>query len=737
MQRVPTSILLPQEDDGDLLDYRRWLQSILRYKWGILGLTFAIVLAAGFWAYSLQPVYRASASILMESQDANVVSVEEVYSVAYEDYDYYQTQFEILKSRSLAERVVKALDLGNHPRFRPKPVEEEADEGFTLKSLLPAREKEAPVQLTQEERVERSQLAAIRYVSGGLSVAPVEYSYMSYIHFTSNDPKLAARIVNTVAQEFIRGDLDVRLEGTLQATEWLTERMEVLKENLRSSEQALQQFREREGLVQIEGVTGLGNNELQGLGMRLEDARRTRIEAQNIKEEVEGMSDATLEELLTIPAVLRHELIGAIKREQAGAERRVVELGKRYGVKHPKMIAARSDLTTATEDLAQEVRKVVSGISREYELALRNEEELKASWEERKNEVQDFNRIEFRLRELQREVEANRELYGIFFTRIKAVSETGGLERPHARIVDHALVPGSPFKPDKRMILLVALFVGLGLGCLIAILLDILENSVKSPDEVQDKLGAPLLGVLPRLLPGENGKLEQFWDNSRSQFAEAVRSLRTGVLLSSLDDPARIIVVTSTVPEEGKSTVALNLGSALAQMESTLVIGADLRRPSLARLADIAPNHKGLSHFVAGSADLDDCIQEVGELGLHVMPAGIVPTNPLEMISSEKFVQALEDLKKRYNRIILDSAPVHAVSDALVLASYADSVIYLVKADSTSASQARKGIESIVASNEPLTGVVLNQCDPSRSSESFGRGGYEGYGEYYQQDEKA
>ena len=313
------------------------------------------------------------------------------------------------------------------------------------------------------------------------------------------------------------------------------------------------------------------------------------------------------------------------------------------------------------------------------------------------------------------------------------MSESGGFEKPHARILDRARVPGAPVKPNKRLSITLAFILGIMLGCGIAILLDMLDNTVKSPDDVQDKLHVPLLGTLPKMKTNKTGEFDQFWQQPRGQFAEALRTIRTGVVLSGLDNPAKIIVVTSTVPGEGKSTVALNLGAALAQMENTLVIGADLRRPSLAKKCKLTPNHPGLTHFVSGSAKLDDCIEHLPELNLYVMPAGIIPPNPLEMISSKKFVQALKYLREKFDRIVIDSAPVQAVSDALILASNADSVIYVVKADATSATQAQKGIASVVASNEPLTGVVLNMFDPKKAH-GYGNKYYQ-YSNYYQTEE--
>ena len=728
---------LPAAVDEGTIDVSRLLRAIMRYKWGIVGLAFAITLITGLMVFSIEPVYRASASIVLESQEANLVNVEEVYALDFYSFNYTETQFEILKSRNLAERAVRRLQLHQHPAYLPAQKEQaEPWYSINLKSLLPARNKEPPLQLTPEQQEELAIQAITGAVASGLTITPVEHSFVVYLSYESTDRELAAQIINAIAEEFISSNLENRLSGTLEATQWLDTRMEELKVNLRRSEQALQNFRDREGLVDIEGVTGLGGSELRQLSQRLEDARKARIEAQNIKEDVQGMTDASTEELMTIPAVLQHQLISDLKLDQSAAERKVAELAKRYGRKHPKMIAAQSDLSTASNDLATEVRKVVSGISREYQVALRNEQQLQASWEARKSEMQDFNRVEFKLQELQREVETNRELYDIFFTRIKSVSETGGFERAHARIVDRAMVPTAPFKPNKKRAVMLAFMVGILLGCGIAILLDQLDNTVKSPDDVQLKLDSPVLGTLPKEKVNKNGEFAQFWQEPRGNYAEAVRTIRTGLVLSSLDEPAKIIVVTSTVPGEGKSTTALNLAAALAQMESTLVIGADLRRPSLAKKCGLEPNQKGLSHFVSGSAELDDCIKRVDALGLDVMPAGLIPPNPLEMISSKKFAGALEALRQRFDRIVLDSAPVQAVSDALILASYADSVIYVVKADSTSATLAQKGIANIVASNVPLTGVVLNQFEASKARGYSGSGYYQ-YGDYSQQEEPA
>ena len=711
-----------QPVDDDFIDLSRLLNAVNNHKWGILGLALAITLITGLWVFTLEPVYRASASVLLEANEGNLLTPDEQYNYSgYRDYDYFQTQFEILKSRSLAERVARRLELHKHPFFLPK-LEEAKQPGwkfFDPETLLPARQQQPPEQLTPAEEEEWQIQMAADYVAWGLSVTPVEHSHLAYLNFESTNPKLAAEIVNTLAEEFIASDLEVRTTGTIQATDWMSTRLEDLKTKLSESEQALQNFREQEGLVAVDGETGLGGNELQSLSYRLEEARKARIGAQNIMEDVQGMNNASTAELMTIPAVLQHQVIRDIKRDQSAAERKVAELGKRYGVKHPKMIAAQSDLVAADENLAREVRKVVSGINREYEVALRNEQQLEATWEERKTELQEFNRVEFRLQELQREVDTNLELYNIFFTRIKSVSETGGFEKPHARLVDRALVPTSPFKPNKKLSVMLAFILGIMLGCGVAILLDMLDNTIKTPDDVQEKLHAPLLGSVPVEKVAAHGFINHIWENPRSVFAESIRSIRTSLLLSRLDNPARVIVVTSTVPGEGKSTVALNLAVAVGQMEKTLVMGGDLRQPGLASKCGLSPKHPGLSHYVSGADTLEHCIEHMPNMGIDVMPSGLIPPNPLEMISSRKFAAALEDLRERYDCIVIDSAPMQPVSDALVLASLADTVIYVVKADATPATEVQKGIDALAANNEPLAGVVLNQFNVKKAGKSY------------------
>lgn len=738
-----SSIFLEESSAGSPLDIRQLLLSVYRYKWIIIALGLVAALSAAFYAHTLVPIYQARATLLIDTEEANVVSIQDVYSTGYKGYEYRQTQYELLRSRNLAERVVRKLELHKDPKYAGSPAggnsgKKETKSGLDLSFLKPAAfsKPAAPPrpELTAEEKEARLISSLTSMVAGGISVSPVNESNLVALTFQSPDPEFAAQVVNTLADQYIESYLDARLSATRKASEWLTVRLADLKENLKQSEQRLQAYREQEKLVDLQGITTLGAQQIGELNQKYSEAREKRLTAENIKREVERLGNASTEEYLTIPAVQRHELISELKRVESEAQRKVSELGKRYGVKHPTMIAANSDLKSARDELASEVKKVIAGIAKEYQLALSAEESLRAQLEDSKADLRAINRKEFEFQELQREVDTNRQLYDMFFTRMKETNQTGGFEKANARVIDQALVPSAPVSPNRRMIILTGLMGGLILGAGIAALLGLLDNTVKTPDEVKTKLRATLVGAIPLQKVNESGQMEAYWQNHQSQFAEAVRTVRTAVVLSGLDNPVKTIVITSSIPGEGKSSISLNLGAAFAHMEKTLVIGADLRRPTLAAKCDLSPKHPGLSNYVAGSAELDECIAQFGEQSLYVMPAGLIPSNPLEMLSSRKFTEALKVLGERFDRIIIDSAPLQAVSDALILSTYADSVIYVVKADSTSASVARRGLERLAAVNAPVAGVILNEFNIEKASKFYGAENY-AYGGYYQADD--
>lgn len=711
----------------EVIDLRHYWRVLMQHKWNIAGLSFVVTLFAALVAYSMQPVYRATTTVLIENEQAKVLSIEDVYGLNTNGKEYFLTQFEILKSRNLSERVIERLNLTEHPLFDPRQ-----QQGFSFKSLLPIDTAEEV--LTQQDITD----AVVAKFTGNLSIAPVRKTQLVKINFESPDAKLAALITNTMADVYIESHLQAKLDVTKKAADWLGARLGDLRENLQRSEATLQDFREREQLVDVAGVRTLDTDELKDLTQRLVEARNLRNQLETIQQQVKSLGrQATTEQLMGLSSILKHPLVQSLKESQAKADQKVAELSLRYGPKHPTMMAAQSEAQASLNELRRQVAGVAAGIQADYALAKQSETNLQQQLATSKGKLQKVSRKEFRLRDLQREVQTNRQLYDMFVTRAKETGEAGGLQAAHARVIDPAVAPRLPVKPKKALIVLLAAIVSGMFGVVVAFLLDALDNTVRTPDDVEEKLHASMLGFLPLVKTNKSeAAFEGFLSDSKGAFAEAIRTIRTGLMLSSLDEPHKITVITSSVPNEGKSTVSLNLAEAVGQMEKVLLIDADMRRPTLAKTLGLPRASAGLSNLVAGSSEAKDCIRQLPNSTVDVMTSGVVPGNPSELLSSKRFGKVLEVLSQRYDRIIIDSAPTHAVSDALVLSSYADALVYVVKADETAAPLAAKGIKRLREVGAPITGVVLNQVDTDKTSRygDYYAGYYQNYG--YTSDEE-
>jgi succinoglycan biosynthesis transport protein ExoP len=362
-----------------------------------------------------------------------------------------------------------------------------------------------------------------------------------------------------------------------------------------------------------------------------------------------------------------------------------------------------------------------------------------AALDKTKARMLSINRTEFELSDYVRNVRTNRALYETFFKRINETAETSTLRTANARIVDAAVIPEEAFKPKKKLIVMLVLVVSLMFGVALAFLLDALDSTIKHADDVDYKLNASMLGLLP-LLPAlkgkgkaskdkaaaENAHVRAFMHGDHAGFKESVRTLRTSITLASLEKPVQTLLFTSSVPGEGKTTTSVNLACAYGQMEKVLLIDADMRRPTVAKQLRLPQGSRGLSNAVAYPEMLDDSIHTIEDLGIDVMPAGAIPPNPLELLSSKNFTDILETLKTRYTKIIIDSAPMQAVSDALYLSTMTDGIVYIIKADATRDKLIKTGLSRLDDANARILGVVLNQVDVEKEARYGGT-----YGGYY------
>jgi polysaccharide biosynthesis transport protein len=704
-----------QEEKLELLEYWR---SIVKRKKAIIGFGLIVALLAAVIVMVMTPIYRSTATVLIEANKSKLLSIEDVYSGISQNREHFQTQVEIIKSREVAMRTIEKLKLWEHPEFDPRRQEDSwrAAIGFS------AEPKEWNDKLLAE--------AVLGAFTSRLSVEPVRLSQLAKVSFESQDPALAAKVANALADVYIDKDMESRFNLTRQASGWLQDQLSELRQKLNDSEKALQDFREREGIVDLKSVTQSGaGHQIEEVQRRLIEARMKRAEAESAYQQIRSAPKGG--DLSSLPAVLRNPIVAEAKRAEGVAERQLSEVSQRYGSEHPRFIQAKSELESARDNLRRQVESVVASVMREYEAARATEGTLEGVLRSARGSVQQLNRKEGELSIYEREVEANRQLYDMFITRTKETNVASDLQTPIARVVDAAVVAQSPVKPKKKQIVVIAFVLGVFLGVLAALLRDRLDNTLKTTEDVESRLREPILTSLPLLNKDEVARTKTariFIEQPKSIYAEAIRTARTGVLLTGIDLPQRTLLVTSSVPGEGKTTFAINLAVAHAHTKKTLLIDADMRRPAVSKGLDIPVGAKGLSNFVAGTATLQECLIPMEGSSLMLMPAGNVPPNPLELLLSQRFKDTLAHLAKHFEIIVIDSPPVELVSDALVVASMADGVIYVSKAESTPYQIARKGLQRIRRADGHVIGVVLNQFDVAKAEKYYGT--YSGYGKY-------
>jgi succinoglycan biosynthesis transport protein ExoP len=737
----------PDDSAEDQVDLRQYW-GIIRQHWpGIVGLALMVSLLTALVVWPKTPIYQATASLLMEPKQAKILSIEDIYAADTNKNDYLQSQVEILKSRDLAKMAIEKLHLLDYPEFNPKPEAESSrfDWRKWLPIDLPASPPAEPkttvldeffMPLSPEERL-------IPAFQGRLSVEVVRGTHIVKINFESADPELAMRAANMVGEVYIESGVHAKSELTQQATEWMSSRLEGLKEKLAQSDRNLQAFMEKQNLVDLEGIFTLTGKEIESTMASLAVVRQQRVQVENVYRQIQALGDDLHKYVDSVPEIYSDASTQALTNKLVELHTAESELSKHYGYLHPKMVSIRSEIESVERSFEKQVDSLAETIKNRYESAKSNEMALTAALEASKRHIQELSKKQSQLRELQREVESNKNLYELFFNRLRETKETGDLQSANARFIDRAFKPTTPIKPKKRLIIATAFFSSLLAGVLLAFLIEHLDNSFKDASDLEKKLGVPLLGLVPFIRPPRRGEkinlADLFLQDSQSSFGESIRTIRTGVLLSSLDYPRKTMAVTSSLSGEGKTTISINLAFALAQMGKVLLIDADLRRPSLARFLGFDSRTPGLSNLLAQTTEADLCIQPFEAGKIDIIAAGMPPPDPLQMLSSQRFADFIKEYESGYDFILLDSPPVQAVSDALVIAKLVHSIIFVVKAETTPIRAARESLKRLRKSHTAVCGVVLNQLDMKKADRygDYYAGYYYKHGYGYKEKEKA
>ncbi len=731
--------LFAQEKDIDLGQY---FKVLWRYKWPIILFVTLVTGAVTFFLMNTDPYYRSSGRLLIESEQAKAVSIDDVYGLDSSRKEYLQTQFEIIKSRRLAERVIERLNLIVHPEFvlpkYPKWQQWLLDKVETAPNQDPMEVVRAQLQQylywlpvdwnppppDPVKQLEQRRVLLLNEFSSRLSISPVPNTQLVDISFYAKNPRLAALVANTMGDIYIENHLDAKLNVTRKASQWLSARLDELLVGLRQSEERLQRFRETEGLLEIDGTVGLVSREMSELTAQLAMARQRRDDARSLLNLVRRKGADSIEDLDGLTEISGHRLIQEMQKSEVAASSNVAELSKRYGPKHNKMIAAKAQLTEVRANMRSQVRKLVQGIEQEYTTLNASAQALERQLERAKTQYQEQSRVEVQYRELQREVESNRRIYETFLNRMKETGAVADFNAAHARFTDLAEPALYPAKPKKKMLLIIAVMASTIFGCVVALAHNALTDTITAGEQVETKLAAKMLGIIP--LQKTKGRLDasHFFSNDANSFAEAWRTVRTGYLLAHLDDGAKLICITSTVPGEGKSTSSYNFSLALSQLEKVLLIEADLRKPVLAGSLQLPSYQPGLSNLIAATHSSNDCVYSVPDTNLDVMVAGTPVSNPLEVLASPQFKSQLELLSQKYDRIIIDTAPVDVVSDALVVSRLVQSTIYVVKFGKARRELIRRSLTRLFAVHAKIDGIVLNAVPKDQAT-------YKRYKSYY------
>lgn len=700
-------------DNNELIDLGHYLGIIKRYSLRILLLAIAFTVLVAILVMKMTPLYTSSTTLLIEAEKANVVSIEEVYGIDTKSKDYMATQFEVLKSRQIAEKTVESLSLYDNADFMPE--ENETSFVSDLAEMFPFLPQKEKVELTEEQKVAKLKRKATHLLMSATDVSLMKGTQLVRISVTTEKPNLSALIANTIAEVYIENYLQAKLDMTAKATSFLTDSIDGLKTKLDVAERNLVRFYETNQVVNIDGVVGLASDELERLNIQLSEAE---VELKLNSVIFNQIKDSkAIEDVARIPEVLNHPAVRDVRRDEGKALTRVSELSKVYGPKHPKMIAANAELTAIRDTLNTQITDLISSITTQYESSKQKVAQLQREVETSKAAFRSLAELDNKRKALEREVDINQQLYDSFFTRLKETDELGGLESANARVLDTALPSYTPSKPNKKLFIAAAFVLSLSFGIALAIVMETLNSGIRSVDDVEKKLGQRMLGLIPWLAHKKKTDLpiRTFFDGKKHQFAEAVRTLRTSLSLLNIEKENQAILVTSSVPKEGKTTVSINLAFALGQLDKTILIDADLRRPSIGKQFNIPSYQPGVANLVLKSHSFEECLVRDEESNIDILSAGTIPSNPQELLADKGFEELISKLKSEYKYVVVDTAPTQAVSDSMIVANSCDSVIYVVRADSTSDKVINNGLSRFLQVGHRLDGVVLNQVNLRKS----------------------
>jgi polysaccharide biosynthesis transport protein len=690
-----------------LYDY---LLILRKHQWLILSFLLAVVTIVAIATFRMQSIYVATTRIELDRENQNILPFQgmDSYDAMVDLDNYIETQSKILTSETLALETIRNNSLSSRPEFSSPNGPSEA---VAIGSL--ANQKRPP---------------ELGEFLGSLGVRRVPNTRLMDVSFESTDPQLAARIVNAHVATYIDQNIRSKYEATTRASGWLTDQLSELKVRVQKAEDARIAYERQNQIWTLDDKQNITSQRLADVNKQLTDAQSERMKKESLYQFAKsGNLDA-------VPQIQTNAALTELVRSRSLVSSEYNDGLSQYGPNFPKVQRLQAQLKEIDQNIEKEKKNILDVLESDYREAQQRESLLTRALDEQKTETNHMAEklVEYNI--LKREAEANKTLYEGLMTKLKETAISQGLRSSNIRVVDPAMIPSTPARPAKARNLALGLLVGLVGGVGLALLREYLDNTVKTPDDIEMLVRLPSLAVVPQftssdghaknrgLLGGSptNGKKNRIelvaQHLPKSQMSEAFRALRTAILLSQADHPPQVILVTSALPREGKTTAAANLAVTLAQLgDSTVIVDADLRKPGIGRLLNLVTGkYAGLSSLLAGVSSLDSvCVPHPTIPNLVAIPTGPLPPNPADLLSSHKLAETIAELRTRFKFIVVDSPPVMAATDAVILSVQTDGVLLVVRSGETPKEAFTRTRDLLKSVNCRVLGVVLNAVDSS------------------------
>jgi capsular exopolysaccharide synthesis family protein len=723
------------DTDVHILDRIAVLYRYRRIAFAVFVLTSAAMMIQG---YTSIQYYRAQGQLLIENERTTAVpGLAGPNAEFYEDPEpYFQTQYKILKGRDLTRRVVKRVKLSQVPEFNgtakppSTPLTLVADLRTRLTSLISGRgaSQEAPkVDETPDES------ALIGAFVSRVSVDPVRGSRLVLVSFDSADPTVAATATNGLMDEYVEQNLEVKLQSSQNMLDWLDKELANQQKKVEESERALSEYRDKQNALSLDDKQNIVLSRLNALNDAVTKAKMERMQKETqygqIKPLMRGGTAGPVSPDV-LPIVVQSAQMQQLKGKLTELQQQKGQLSAKYGDKHPAILNVNAQLIDTQRQLDLETSKALQSIKNDYDTAVLNERTLAQNLEAAKADAQDLSRKSVGYNVMEREAKSNRQVYESLLQREKELRVSNNSRANNVRIVDRAEVPRTPLAPAGRRTWFMSFAIGLVVAIAVAFGLDYMNDTIKTPEDVTRRLKLPFLGLVPSVRGDKHPVLAS--SHVPHDFGEAFRSLRTSLISRFPDTGTKTLIVTSAQPLEGKTTTACNIAMALAYGGSrVLLVDADMRRPGLHRPLRLT-NERGLSQVLIGQARVRDVIQRTVDPNLLAITAGRTPPNPSELLASERMKTLISNLSHGpFDWIVIDTPPVLAVTDAVILAPLVSGVTFVVGAEMTRRRLAERALETIMSAPPKSAAVVLNKVDFARNKYYYSRYYGHQYKNYY------